>query len=353
MTPFGLPLASASLARGGEAVGAAGIVALAGAARAPHSAGPLLAGLLATLVCAPVLAAAARRAGWVDRADGALAARKLQGHAVPAVGGGAILVGLAAAWIAAHRGADAGALAALAPWVDARAAAAALVLAFAAGAWDDRAPGGLRPRTKLALQLAAGLPVAAALAAQRLDAPAAALALALAFLAAAAAAQNAVNTFDNADGAATGLGALAFGLHAPALAGPLLGFLPWNLNARRSAGARATPTAYLGDAGSHLIGMLLVLVPAAWPALALPALDLARLAVRRARVGSRPWIGDRRHLAHRLAHAGLGRPAVCAALAAIALPALAWPGAVGLGATAAAFALAVALTSEPPQHAAG
>jgi UDP-N-acetylmuramyl pentapeptide phosphotransferase/UDP-N-acetylglucosamine-1-phosphate transferase len=308
----------------------------------------MLVGVVAALVAAPLLARLARRVRWVDRAEGA-AARKLQARPVPAIGGLVVLLALGCVWgVLALGGGHWDA--AIAPWIDPRAGAASLVLAFAAGAIDDRVRGGLGARAKLGLQGAAGVPAAASVFFHRLaetGAPDGALLAAAGLLLGALVAQNAFNTFDNADGATTALGVLALAIHAPVFAGPLLGFLPWNLNARAREGARGTPTAYLGDAGSHLLGMLILLVPAAWPAFALPLLDLARLAVRRVAVGSRPWIGDRRHLAHRLAHAGLGRGMVCLALLAVALPAVANPGALGLALTGGAFLAAVVWTGEP------
>jgi len=313
-----------------------------------------LVGVLAALALTPLFARLARRFAWTDRATAVDGARKLQARPVPAIGGLVVLVGLVGTWgtlalVGGHWDAS------IAPWIDPRAGAASLVLAFAAGALDDRVRGGLRARSKLALQGLAALPAAVSLTAYRLGEGSSlelALALGAALIAGALVAQNAFNTFDNADGATTALGVLALAFHAPVFAGPLVGFLPWNLNARtrsrgQAADAGATPTAYLGDGGSHLLGMLILLVPAAWPALALPLADLARLAVRRWRVGSRPWIGDRRHLAHRLAHAGLGRIAVCAALLTVALPAVAAPGVLGLGVTGVFFAGAVLSTREP------
>ena len=80
------------------------------------------------------------------------------------------------------------------------------------------------------------------------------------------------------------------------------------------------PTAYLGDSGAYLLGLLLYR-HGAWPALWIPFLDLLRLCIVRWRAGSRPWLGDRRHLAHRLQAAGLGPFAVAVILAAMAVPA--------------------------------
>jgi hypothetical protein len=74
---------------------------------------------------------------------------------------------------------------------------------------------------------------------------------------------------------------------------------------------------------------LLLLTPLAWPVFVLPALDLARLSVARLRAGSRPWIGDRRHIAHRLAStARAGEPRsprrVVLLLVLAAAPSVAW-----------------------------
>ncbi len=306
-------------------------------------------GALVTLLVTPCAAALARRAGWLDRSEGGARSRKLQARPVPPVGGVVLFLGLAATSVAL-RASGGHWDATIAAWIDPRAGAATLGCACLAGALDDFLRGGLRPLHKLLLQALAALPAALSLFLHRLPAGAPEAALsAIALVVAAVVAQNAFNTFDNADGATTSLSILALAFHAPVFAGPLLGFLPWNLNARRSEGARATPTAYLGDAGSHMLGILLLLVPAAWPVFALPLFDLLRVSMRRLSVGSRPWVGDRRHLAHRLAHAGHCPRSVCALLLAVALPCLARPGLVGLGLTCLFFGLAVALTREPEQ----
>ncbi len=271
--------------------------------------------LLAALVAyaaAGLLARAAPALGWLDAPS---EPRKTQARAVPPVGGAAVLAGLAAAL-------------ALAGWSPpcglARAPAlATLGLAFAVGTLDDRVRGGLTPGAKLALQLASALPLAAAAARRWPEQPVWAALLALLAVAAAA---NLANTFDHADGALGALALLGLALApSPAAAGAVAGFLPRNLDAGRPAGAspdaRAAPSAYLGDAGSHLLGVLLLLTPPAWPVLVLPALDLARLARARLAAGSRPWIGDRRHIGHLLARGGRSPRRVAALLALGAAPA--------------------------------
>ncbi len=141
---------------------------------------------------------------------------------------------------------------------------------------------------------------------------------------------NAFNFMDNMNGLCSGIGAIGaflFGLIAAAkgeylvaitgflTCGALVGFLPWNFpNAR----------AFLGDAGSHLVGYLLavmailphfytkqeprrlaVLTPLL--VLAVPLLDLAQVSVYRA-LNKKPfWIGDTNHLSHRLNRMGLNR----------------------------------------------
>jgi UDP-GlcNAc:undecaprenyl-phosphate/decaprenyl-phosphate GlcNAc-1-phosphate transferase len=141
---------------------------------------------------------------------------------------------------------------------------------------------------------------------------------------------NAFNFMDNMNGLCAGLGAIAafqFALIAASngeylvalagflICGALLGFLPWNFpNAR----------AFLGDAGSQLVGYLLA-VMAILPhfytkenprplavlspllVLAVPLIDLAQVVVMRTLDRKPFWIGDTNHLSHRLTRTGLGR----------------------------------------------
>ena len=268
---------------------------------------------MSTPVALAVVALASSAATWIARRFAARAGladdpaeapeRKRQARPVPAVGGIAILAGLAIA-----RALSATAWIGPPAWIG-------LVLAFVVGAVDDRRKGGLPPAALLLGQLvvAAGLVAAGWRLCEGppvLAAAASALAVVLAI--------NAVNTFDNADGAASALGVLGLGVDSPLLAASIAGFLPWNLVA--AGGTR--PAAYLGNAGSFVVGVLLVLDPIGRYALLLPLLDLARLSFVRTRAGSRPWIGDRRHLAHRLEKAGLSTLTVACALAAIAAPAV-------------------------------
>ncbi len=141
---------------------------------------------------------------------------------------------------------------------------------------------------------------------------------------------NAFNFMDNMNGLCAGLGAIGawyFALVAAAdgqylvaliaflTCGALLGFLPFNFPRAR---------AFLGDAGSHLVGYLLailailphfytprqqrrwaVLIPLL--VLAVPLLDMARVVLVRWRLGRPFYIGDNNHLSHRLVALGLSR----------------------------------------------
>lgn len=141
---------------------------------------------------------------------------------------------------------------------------------------------------------------------------------------------NAFNFMDNMNGLCAGIGAIAsflFAIIAAAsgeylvaitgflMCGALVGFLPWNFPKAR---------AFLGDAGSHLVGYLLAImavlphfyskqnprpfaVLAPLLVLAIPLLDLAQVTLFRT-LNKKPfWIGDTNHLSHRLTQAGMSR----------------------------------------------
>ena len=141
---------------------------------------------------------------------------------------------------------------------------------------------------------------------------------------------NAFNFMDNMNGLCAGLGAIGaffFALIAAAngeylvatisflMCGALIGFLPWNFpNAK----------AFLGDAGSHLVGYLLA-VMAILPhfytrqnphplavlspllVLAIPLIDLAQVVIVRTLNRKPFWIGDTNHLSHWLTRQNLSR----------------------------------------------
>jgi UDP-GlcNAc:undecaprenyl-phosphate GlcNAc-1-phosphate transferase len=141
---------------------------------------------------------------------------------------------------------------------------------------------------------------------------------------------NAFNFMDNMNGLCTGLGAIgawcfaiiaaADGQYLVALIafltfGALLGFLPHNFPRAR---------AFLGDAGSHLVGYLLAVLailphfytarhPRPWAVLipllvlAVPLVDLVWVVLLRWRRGQPFYQGDTNHLSHRLVRRGLSR----------------------------------------------
>jgi len=152
---------------------------------------------------------------------------------------------------------------------------------------------------------------------------------------------NAFNFIDNMNGVCAGLGCIAAWFCAWAAAvegqylvallafltcGALAGFLPFNYPKAR---------AFLGDAGSHLVGFLcavLAILPNFYSAhrpnglavlsplliLFVPLLDLVWVVSYRT-AHKRPfYIGDTNHLAHKLNAAGLSRPRVALALWALA-----------------------------------
>lgn len=187
---------------------------------------------------------------------------------------------------------------------------------------------------------------------------------------------NAFNFLDNMDGLAAGVGMIVAAVFAvtaaragqifvPAccwlLAGALLGFLPFNFHPARI---------YLGDAGSHVIGMLLavftILTTFAAPAqgqrpfgilaplvvMAVPLYDTASVVLLRWRLGVPIWSGDRRHFSHRLVRGGMSVPravmviylaTLVTALPALLLPHAEWPTAWGVALQTLLVVLLVAL----------
>lgn len=321
---------------------------------------PALAGACAAFAFGLLATRVARRIGWVD---GGAGAHKLAGERWPLTGGAALLAG----WLVAELCARAWALAPSSLFEAAELSAllestlgvevrlwplGAVCAAFALGTLDDLLENGLSAGAKLCGQALCGLVLVAP---SLLLYGASSTALLVALLAAAGAcvALNCINTFDNADGAALGVGLLGLS-GAPALAAPLVGFAPLNLLADRAGTWRRK--AILGDAGSHALGLVLLLHPLAWPALTLPALDLARLCWVRWRLGEPVWRGDRRHLAHRFAQGGMAPWRVALQLAAIAAPAAlapaGWGIVAGVVASVVLFVWALALSRAPERAAA-
>ncbi len=175
---------------------------------------------------------------------------------------------------------------------------------------------------------------------------------------------NAMNYLDNMDGLSAGVGVVACLLFACALqlvrqwfvaaqfallAGALLGFLVFNYLPR--GGARV----FMGDGGSQPLGLLLaalavrgVYVDPSDPAyalgghwygvlaplliLAIPIYDLLATSWIRIREGRNPFVGDQRHLSHRLVARGFSPRAAVALIWALA--AVVGIGGVGLGSLA-------------------
>lgn len=139
---------------------------------------------------------------------------------------------------------------------------------------------------------------------------------------------NAFNFVDNMNGLCAGLGGIAaawFGVSAAGqghylvallawlVCGALVGFLPFNY---------PKASAFLGDAGSHLVGFLmavLAILPHFYSTenprplavlspvliLAVPLADLGWVVALRWRLGQPVYIGDTNHLSHRLVRRGL------------------------------------------------
>lgn len=286
---------------------------------------PAACAALATALTAALATRIARRVGWVDGGTGV---HKLGAAPWPLTGGAALFAGLAVLWCFVEwRGR------AESNFVPGRALAitvgeflgrevtlwpfGAVATAFAVGMLDDGLEDGLSPRLKCIGQATAGWVLAAPM---LLGEPASieTFGVSAALVLGAVVATNAINTFDNADGAALGVALLGLLGGAAPFAATLVGFAPFNMQRDRPGGWRRK--AILGDAGSHVLGILILLTPSAWPVLVLPIADLARLCWVRSRLGLAPWAGDRRHLAHRMARAGWGPWRVAGALVAIAAP---------------------------------
>ncbi|MCY2960673.1 MAG: hypothetical protein NTY35_10955 [Planctomycetota bacterium] len=276
-------------------------------------------GLGAVVACAAlfVLVRHARRVGLSD--DGSDAPeRKAQRSAVPLAGGPALALAAIALALWPHFGSTEHLVPSIPgdPWHFERGALVlAGALAFLTGLVDDVRAAGLGPRAKLAGQTAAG--VALALGLQVDGSEPGGIAPAGVVLAAVAA-QNIANTFDHADGTLGALAGAAFAAAASSFTGALAVFLGFNLGRRRAGGP---PYAFLGDSGSHLLGLLLATSSLGLAALTLPAVDLARVVVLRLRAGEPVWHGDRRHLGQRLGAAGRGPLSVVLWVLACAAPA--------------------------------
>jgi UDP-GlcNAc:undecaprenyl-phosphate/decaprenyl-phosphate GlcNAc-1-phosphate transferase len=195
------------------------------------------------------------------------------------------------------------------------------------GVLDDKHE--LRPRTKFAGQFLVAALVAASGARVTLFVPSLIFSYAVTILWILTVI-NAFNFLDNMNGLCAGLGAIGaqhFAFIAAAddqylvaliaflTFGALLGFLPYNFPRAR---------AFLGDAGSHLVGYLLAVLailphfytvrhPRRWAVLipmlvlAVPLLDMVWVVILRWRIGQPFYQGDNNHISHRLVRRGLNR----------------------------------------------
>jgi len=315
---------------------------------------------IASAASMPVWRRWCRRHGLVDDPGH----RKIHTEPTPLAGGLAVLTGLlapllaGAALAAVHPGAHASLLRLLGHFIDSpdvgllqyglgkRALPLAGILIgacgmLAVGLRDDQIE--LSPAVKFSAQLASALVVAAVgirvtLFVHNLIFSYAVTALWILTVV------NAFNFIDNMNGLCGGVGAIAaagFGAIAAhrgqylvagtssLIAGALVGFLPFNY-------PRAS--AFLGDAGSHLVGYLLAILgilPHFYTAkhrapfavltpllvLALPLGDLLWVVCYRLFHGKPIYVGDTNHLSHQLARHGFSKPVAVALIWALALAA--------------------------------
>lgn len=271
----------------------------------------------AALALTPLARAASRRLGFLDEPG----QRKIHAEPVALLGGVAVFVAVVLGILAAGP-------AALGQ--DSRHVVGVLVggtMALVLGLVDDRLD--LKAAPKLAGQVVIALVAVACGLRVTLFIPVPALQWVLTVLWLVAV-MNALNFMDNMDGLCSGVGAICAlifggialahgqplaGTVAAAMAGALLGFLPWNFPRAKI---------FLGDSGSHLVGFLLgalallphyyllrdpsptflpVLIPLI--VLALPLFDLVAVMWQRWRQGVPVYIGDTNHISHRFVRLGL------------------------------------------------
>jgi UDP-GlcNAc:undecaprenyl-phosphate GlcNAc-1-phosphate transferase len=284
--------------------------------------------LLAFAVSAALTVAFVRLPRLSRRLTRPAAAPRWRSDPVPLAGGLAMAAGFGVAVAAFGRG-ESGAGGVL----------AAAGVALATGLADDLRP--LPALAKLAGQAAAGIVLVAA--GVHLALPGPGVVAWVATVVWVVVAANAVNLFDNIDGAAGGMGLVAAAALwiwwatgsgpsslAAGLAGAVAGFLVLNLHPARI---------FMGDAGSHFLGAALAGLtildagragsPGPAPAalvlgvplvlLAAPLFDTALVAVERLRHGRPISTGGRDHTSHRLVVLGLGVPLVAAGLWALSV----------------------------------
>ncbi len=293
----------------------------------------LLSGFLATFLTLPLWRRWCLRVGLVDEPGH----RKIHAAPVPLAGGLAVLTGLTVPLVGGALAVKLDLLgintAGLLSHGLSRRALELIAIVFGAlgmvalGCWDDKHE--LRPAAKFGGQLSIALLVAAAGVRITLFVHSALFSYAITVLWILTV-TNAFNFMDNMNGLCAGLGvigagwfaviAAAAGQYLVALialvgAGALLGFLPHNF---------PKASAFLGDAGSHLVGYLLAVLsilphfysrknPEVFAVfkpllvLAVPLVDLVWVVILRWRLGRPFYVGDNNHLSHRLVRRGWSR----------------------------------------------
>lgn len=294
----------------------------------------LLGGLIASAASLPLWRAWCRHTGHVDDPGH----RKIHSEPIALAGGLAVFTGIAlpivvAIGVVALGLFDPATQRAVAHGLARRGPQLAAVLggclAMVALGWlDDRYE--LRPATKFGGQVLIALIVAASGVRITLFVPSAVFSLLITALWIVTL-TNAFNFLDNMNGLCAGVGAVAafaFGMKAAIggqylvallafLAfGALAGFLPYNF---------PKASAFLGDAGSHLVGFLLAvlaILPHFYSTehpirlavfnplliLVVPLVDMAWVVIIRWRLGKPFYVGDNNHLSHRLVRRGLTKP---------------------------------------------
>jgi UDP-GlcNAc:undecaprenyl-phosphate GlcNAc-1-phosphate transferase len=304
---------------------------------------------IGVLVVAFALSAAlVPAAGWVARRFGVIdqpGPRKIHEKPTPRVGGAAVWAAFTLVVLAGYLGAP---VLSRLPWVETRLAAPVAMLqeayrveakllamllggalAFAVGFLDDVLGGRFPVRAKFVGQLlAAVVLVAGGIRTDVLYYDVLNVALTLVWV---VGITNAFNLLDNMDGLSAGvafvaslvllvnawlLGEFFISLVLVALMGSLLGFLVYNWH---------PASIFLGDCGSLFIGFTLAALtllqrfvshasstyfPVLMPVLvlALPILDTATVTFIRLREGRPIYVGDSRHLSHRLVSLGMRPP---------------------------------------------
>ncbi|MEO5803505.1 MAG: MraY family glycosyltransferase [Verrucomicrobiota bacterium] len=286
--------------------------------------------LLTTLLASPLWRKECRRIGLVDDPG----ERKIHETPIPLSGGLAVMTGLAVPIISGVIFAlfvlpESNAVALFRYGIEKRALELAAIVFGAVGmlllGWiDDKHE--LRAKTKFTGQFFIALLVAACGVRITLFVPNILFSYAITILWILTV-TNAFNFIDNMNGLCTGVGLIGawyFALSAASAgqylvailafvtAGALLGFLPYNF---------PKASAFLGDAGSHLVGFLLAvlaILPHFYTSqnprmlavfsplliLAVPLADLVWVVILRWRAGKPFYVGDTNHISHRLTQRG-------------------------------------------------